>query len=179
MENEIKHSEQYINNKVGKETGFSVSSNYFDGLEDVISTKISEESFSKKTAFKVPDTYFDSLEDVISAKITSEEKEIKVISFKEHILKFIPLAAAASVILFIGLNSFVFNKNEEFTLDSLSDAEIEYWLDVNTLNNSDIASILEEDVLDENEFYFTDIKDENIEDYMNSIDNISLLNEIN
>ena len=50
---------------------------------------------------------------------------------------------------------------------------------MDTLNNNDIASILEEDILEENEFYFTDIKDESIEDYMNSIDNTSLLNEIN
>ena len=179
MENEIKNSENYINNKVGKGTGFSTPSNYFDDLEDVITTKISQENFAKETAFKTPENYFINLENNILAEITLKEKEVKVISFKERILKLIPIAAAASVVLFIGLNSFVFNTNEELTLDTLSDNDIEYWLDVNTLNSTDIALVLENEILDENEFSFTDIKDETIEDYINSIDNSSLLNEIN
>lgn len=179
MENEIKNIENYINNKVGQETGFSTPSNYFDNLEDVIASKISEENFAKETAFRVPKDYFSSLDDSILAQVSSERKETKVISFKERILKVIPYAAAASIALFISLNSFVFNTNDEFTLDSLSDNDIEYWLEENTLNNNDIAAILEDDILDENEFSFTDLKDESIEDYINSIDNTSLLNELN
>jgi hypothetical protein len=179
MENEIINSENYINNKVGQKTGFSAPSNYFDTLEDVIASKISEENLPKETAFKTPENYFSNLEDSILAQVTSKEKEVKVISFKDRILKFIPIAAAASVVLFISLNSFVFNADEEMTLDALSDNDIEYWLDANTLNTNDIAAILEDDILEENEFSLTDIKDESIEDYINSIDNTSLLNELN
>jgi hypothetical protein len=41
----------------------------------------------------------------------------------------IPYAAAASIILFIEANSFVFTTDEELTVDSLSDlVEIEYYL---------------------------------------------------
>ena len=179
MDNEIKNSLDYINKKTGKKTGFSAPSNYFDNLEDVISVKILEDNFAKETAFKVPDTYFNNLENSILAKVSSKEKETKVISFKESVFKIIPFAAAASILLFIGLNSFVFDTNEEFTLDALSDNDIEYWLDDSSLNTNDIALILEDEIINENEFSFADIKDESIEDYINSIDNTSLLNELN
>ncbi|SDR82256.1 hypothetical protein SAMN05216503_1051 [Polaribacter sp. KT25b] len=178
MEREIKNNVNYISKKTGKKTGFSTPTDYFNNLEDVIATKISEENLNKEIGFKVPDTYFNNLEDTILAKVSSE-KETKIISFKDRLLKMIPYAAAASIVLFIGLNSFVFNTDKELTLDSLTDTEIEYWLDANTLNTNDISIVLEDDLLDENDFYFTTLNDETIEDYINSIDNIALLNEIN
>ena len=176
MENELTKSEQYIYNKVGKNSGFSAPTSYFDTLEDTIFTKITEENFSNENAFNIPENYFKDLDAKILAKITSEEKETKVISFKERVFKLIPIAAAASIILFIGLNSFVFNTADELSLDSLSNTDIEYWLDSNTLNTTDIANIFEDAILEENEFLFTDLKDESIEDYL---DNTSLLNELN
>ena len=90
------------------------------------------------------------------------------------------IAAAASIILFIGLNSFVFKTNKALTLDSLSNDDFEFWLDSNTITTSEVALVLEDDILDENDFYFLTIKDETIEDYLNnSIDYKDLLNEIN
>ncbi|KGL63993.1 hypothetical protein [Polaribacter sp. Hel1_85] len=178
MENNIKNSEAYLNSVLGKESGFSIPKNYFNTTEDAIEAKIAEENFTKNKGFKVPDSYFKELENDILAKVTTTKKETKVISLKERILKAIPIAAAASVILFIGLNSFIFNKTEELTLDSLSDNEIENWLDTNILNTNDIALILNEDIFDENDFYFATLEDENIEDYINSIDNTSILNEL-
>lgn len=179
MENELKNSVQYINNKVGKKTGFSAPTNYFDTLEDSILTKLVEENFSNEKAFKVPENYFDDLENNVLQRIASEEKETKVISFKERVFKLIPIAAAASIILFIGLNAFVFNTIDELTLDSLSNNDIEYWLDTNALHSTDIITVYEDDILEENDFLFTEIKDESIEDYLNTMDESSLLNELN
>lgn len=179
MENELKNSVQYINNKVGKKTGFSAPTNYFDTLEDSILTKLAEENFSNENAFKVPENYFDDLENNVLKRIASEEKETKVISFKERVFKLIPVAAAASIILFIGLNAFVFNTIDELTLDSLSNNDIEYWLDTNALHSTDITTVYEDDILEENDFLFTEIKDESIEDYLNTMDESSLLNELN
>lgn len=179
MENELENSIAFINNKAGKESGFSVPSNYFDNLEENISVKILEESLDKENAFNVPESYFNNLEDNILGKINPKEKEIKVISLKSKVLKLIPYAAAASIALFIGLNSFVFNANEQITIDHITDNDLEYWIDSNALNTNDIAAILENEILEENEFTFTEIKDESIEDYIISIDNTSLLNELN
>ncbi|MEO9571622.1 MAG: hypothetical protein ABJH82_08295 [Polaribacter sp.] len=178
MEQKIKNSEAYLNSVLGKESGFSIPENYFNSIEKNIELKLSEDKLTKETGFNIPDSYFSNLEDSILAKVSLTEKETKVISFKERVLKLIPIAAAASVVLFIGLNSFIFNNTEELTLDSLSDNDIEYWLDSKTLNTIDIAIVLNDDLLAENDFYFTTIEDENIEDYMNSIDNTSILNEL-
>lgn len=179
MENEIKNSEYYIQNKVIGATGFSAPTNYFDTLEEGISAKLSEEKFSKRIAFKVPENYFSNIDTSILSKVSSIKKETKIISFKERFFKIVPFVAAASILLFVGLNSFIFKTNNKLTLDSLSDNDIEYWLDSNTLNNQDIASILQDEILDENEFYFSDIKDQSIEDYINFLDNDTLLNELN
>ncbi|MCL7765225.1 hypothetical protein MPF19_17525 [Polaribacter sp. Z014] len=179
MENNIKNSEEYLNSILGKETGFSLPKNYFSTTEVSVEAKLAEENFTKENGFTTPDSYFKDLESEILSKVSSTKKVTKVISFKERVLKMIPIAAAASVILFIGLNSFVFNKNEELTIDSLSDDDIEFWLDSNTLNTNDIANVLENDVLEENDFYFSLLEDENIEDYINTTDNTSFLNEIN
>ena len=179
MEDKIKNSEEYLNSILGKESGFSLPKNYFSTTEDAIEAKLVEEKFTKEKGFTIPDSYFRELENDILAKVSPTKKETKVISFKERILKFIPIAAAASVILFIGLNSFVFNKTEELTLDSLSDVDFEYWLDSNTLNTNDVTVILQEDLLDDDDFYFATLEDENIEDYINSIDNTSLFEELN
>ncbi|MBU3011972.1 hypothetical protein KO506_11200 [Polaribacter vadi] len=179
MENEIKHSVAFLRKQIGNKAGFSTPSNYLNNLEDDITIKISEESFIKETSFKVPDTYFNNLEDDILSKVTSEEKETKVISFKERVLKILPFAAAASIALFIGLNSFVFNTSNSNTIDTLSDDDFEYWLDASTIDTDDIVEILPEDILEINEFSFALIEDETIEDYINSIDNTSLLNELN
>jgi hypothetical protein len=178
MENEIKNSEMYINKKVGKETGFSTPSNYFDDLEDAILGKVFEDKLPNETGFKVPENYFKTLEEDILNKVSSSKKETKVISLRERVLKIIPFVAAASIVLFIGLNSFVFETNDEFTLDSLSENDIEYWLESNTLNSDDMATVLQDDIEEENGFYFMDIEDESIEEYMNTVGDDSLLEEI-
>ena len=179
MKNEIKNSIDYISKKTSKEPGFSTPSNYFDNLEDIIDMKITEETFTKKTAFKVPDTYFSNIEDCILEQVSYKEKETKVISFRKRALKSIPYVAAASVALFISLNTFIFNTDKNLTIDSLSDNEIENWLASNDIKTNDIAFVFEDEILGENDFSMTTLQDEELEDYINSIDNSTLLNEIN
>lgn len=177
MENEIKNSITYLSNKTGKKSGFSVPSNYFKNLEEEITIKISEQSFSKNNSFNVPPNYFNTIENSILEKVTSTETETKVISISNKILKTIPYIAAASVALFITLNTFVFNSQNSFNTDSISDDEFENWLDVSFLKTDDIVIVLEDDIIDTNEFSFTSLEDETIEDYISFTDNISIYNE--
>jgi hypothetical protein len=180
MGNKSKNNIACIRRKAGNKTGFAIPLNYFNNLEDALSAKLSEENFTKENNFKVPDAYFNNLENLILEKVVKTKKETNIISFKERLFKMIPLAAVASIILFIGLNSFVFNTSKELSLDTISDDDINLWLDSNTLTSNEITFALEETLLDENEFYFSQIKDETIEDYFNnSIDYADLLNEIN
>ncbi|WP_298778067.1 hypothetical protein [uncultured Polaribacter sp.] len=178
MENELKSSIDYINKKTTKETGFSIPSNYLNNLEDTILLKISEENLSNNSGFKTPQNYFDTLEHAILSKVITSKKEPKVISFKERVFKIIPFAAAASIVLFISLNSFIFNTNDKLTFDSLNDTDIEYWLENNNINTMDISEIIAVDILKENDFSMANISDENIEEYINSIDDIIIIDEI-
>ena len=110
----------------------------FDGIEDNLFSTLSENNLPKETSFNVPTDYFTNLENEILAKVSSEVKEVKVISLKDQVLRFAPIAAAASIALFIALNTFIFNKNDAISFDNLADAEIENWLTNNiTLIDSD------------------------------------------
>lgn len=179
MKGNIKNSEKYIQNKVGKNTPFTIPENYFNKIEDKISIKLFEEDNSKNTGFNTPLNYFSDLEDILVSKAIEPKKEIKTTSLKQSILKVIPYAAAASIALFITLNTFVFNSNKDLSIDSLNENDIEYWLNNNEVNYNDIAVILEDELSQENEFSLTNIQTESIEDYINSIDNTALLNDLN
>ena len=178
MKHYIKNSEEYLNSISGKESGFSTPKNYFSTIEDSFEVKLIEKEFKKEEGFTIPDSYFTELENDILTKVLSTKKETKLISFKERVLKFIPMTAAAVIILFVGLNSFVFNTTEDFTPDSLSEIDIEYWLDSNTLDTYEISITIEDIVLDENDFYLAHLEDKTIEDYINSIDNTSIFEEL-
>ena len=106
-------------------------------------------------------------------------KEVKVISLKNRVLKFIPSLAAASVILFMGLH-FLNNQNSTVTLDDISSTDVENWYEsvVGYSNNTALALAYEMVDFEENELSIVNINNEVIEDYFNSIDNASLLNEI-
>tara|TARA_B110001450_G_scaffold58087_1_gene54769 strand:+ start:1253 stop:1798 length:546 start_codon:yes stop_codon:yes gene_type:complete len=181
MSNKKKNSEEFLNSISGKKNGFSVPKNYFNTIEEVIHVKLIEERFKNKSGFEIPNTYFKEFEEGILAKVVSPStvNETKIISFKQRILKIIPITVAASVLIFIGLNSFVFDKNAELTLDALSENEIEYWLNSSDIYLNDIAIVESENLLEENDFYFSSIGDEIIEEYMYSIDNSYLLYELN
>lgn len=180
MNNELKNSESFINQKVGKKTGFTVSSNYFEEIENNFSIRLFEENNNKKAAFETPLNYFGKLEDTILGKIKEEKAVIKVITFKQRVLKMIPLAAAASVVLFIAINSFNFNKPNPVNFDSITDAEIENWLESNSnnINQEDIATAFSDGDLIDTDFAFTNINDTNIENYIYSNDDLTILNEL-
>lgn len=178
MENDIKHNEEFILKKVGKKPGFSAPTNYFNAVEFDVLAKITEEKFNKTSSFEVPKDYFKNVDEKIFANINLTYKSTKVISLKKRILKVVPYVAAACIALYISLNTFM-NADKKVTFEAISDSEIEYWLDEKTINTNEIATLLGDEILNENIFSFADIEDESIEDYMNSIDNSSLLNELN
>lgn len=179
MKNELKHSVDFIKKKAGNKTEFSIPKNYFKELEQNIESKITEETFNKKLPFKVADAYFDNIVDIVLEKTVNSKQTTKVINFKQRILQIIPFAAAASIILFIGLNTFIYNTDKTVSFETISDTEIEYWLDENNISSNEIATLLEDEIANENIFSFTNIDDDIYEDYINSIDNSSLLDELN
>tara|TARA_B110000091_G_scaffold212773_1_gene260302 strand:+ start:1428 stop:1973 length:546 start_codon:yes stop_codon:yes gene_type:complete len=180
MNKELRNSEQFINQMVAKETGFSVPQSYFDEIEDHYSALLFEAKNTKKTIFEIPDNYFNTLEDIILEKIEVEKDSAPVISFQQRILKAVPLSAAATVVLFIGLNSFNFGDQKQPTFDTISAIEMENWLDNNSsnINSEDFVMVFSEDDLLEIDFAFTEIEDINIERYISANDDLTILNEL-
>ena len=94
-------------------------------------------------------------------------------------IRFIPMAAAASLLLFIGVNSFFFNKSEENPFDKLSDSEVENWIanNINLINDSDFAITYSDIEFDEDLAIPNSISNDELENYLNDPENISLILE--
>lgn len=178
MNTKNKNSLDYIKSITQNKNGFSTPENYFDSVEDTVFSKIKEQSFSKENAFTAPKDYFENFEDSLFEKINFPKKEVKVISLRARLLKVIPAAAAASVLLFIGLNYFSFSDTASF--ESISSEELENWLDESYINNaSSTVNFVDADFKDSNVLEeVSSIKDEDILEYLNTIDSATLLTEI-
>lgn len=177
MDKELKNKIEYINQKAGKKTMFSIPENYFEGIEDTILSSIVTKKLPKGNLYKTPSNYFNTVENDILTKLSIETpKEVKVISLYKRVLQFIPVIAAASVLLFIGLN--YFNTSSTYSFDDITQADIASWYEngYGSTNNVELATIL--DFSDFDEDILASINDENLEDYLNTIDNSTLLNEI-
>tara|TARA_B110001454_G_scaffold213131_1_gene230835 strand:- start:3026 stop:3571 length:546 start_codon:yes stop_codon:yes gene_type:complete len=174
MKNELQNSIEYLKKKSGESPGFSVPPDYFETVEASFSNKLKENNFVKEKGFEVPDSYFNKLEDCILSKVSPTNREVQVISLKKRISKLIPIAAAASIALFIGLNSFIFNKTSENSLDKLTDSDVENWI-ANNINLIDINdfTITHSDVeFDEYLSIPNSISNNELENYLNHQENI-------
>ena len=178
MNNDLKHSEAFIRSKIGKHTGFSTPKNYFNGIEENLFVELSVKKLPKKKSFEIPSNYFEKLEDVILTKVSSETpKETKVISFSKRVLRFVPVAAAASVLLFIGINYFTL-QNSTTTFDDITVADIESWYEngYQSIDNDELAMVLETTDFNENDFLNAS-SETDLENYLQTIDSSELVNE--
>jgi len=174
MNKELKHSIDFLNQKVGKNTGFSTPENYFQEVEENLSSISFITNFPKERTFTTPDNYFVSVNDSILEKLAPKKnKDVKIISLKERFLQYIPMAAAASVLLFIGINYF---STQKTTFDDITITDIESWFEngygetyteelATAINTSDIEDDL-----------FASISDESLENYL--LDSTTPLNDI-
>jgi len=178
MNIELKNSEEFITNKVGKKTGFKVLENYFESLEDAIFTRLSEELFTKQTGFETPSNYFNNLEETILTKISSEEKVVKVIPLYTRIARFASIASAACVLLFVGFQ--LFSSSETISFDTLAFGDVENWVENNIvlIDSYELNDAFKISDFDGNELLLSEISDETIENYLTNVDTSTLLNEI-
>jgi len=178
MGKELKNSVDFINQQVGKKTGFDIPENYFKGIEKKVSTNLFYESLPKENTFKTPSNYFDSVEDDIFNKLKlNDKKEVKVISIRKRIIRFVPIAAAASILLFIGFNYFN-TTSSPITFDDITIADVESWYEngYGDTDSDELAIAFNETNLEDDSF--SSITDENLEEYLNDIDSSDFINEI-
>ncbi len=172
MSKELKHTLDFLNQKVGKKAGFSTPKNYFNEVEENLATSIFTNSLPKESAFTTPTNYFDTLDDALLSKLNT--KEVKVITLRKRVLQYIPIAAAASVLLFIGINYF---NSQKITFEDITIADIESWYEEGYAEPDTEALTMALNTSDLEEDLFSSISSESLEDYLITIDAPLLLNE--
>ena len=177
MNTKNKYCLEHIKNVTQQKSGFTTPKNFFNTVEDNVFSTIKAEAFSKENGFSAPKDYLSNFEDSLFSNANFPKKETKVISLKSKILKIIPATAAASILLFIGLNTFIFSETTSF--ETISTEEIENWLDESYIkNNTSIINFIDSDFKDINVLDDNSIEDEDIFEYLNTIDSATLLTEI-
>ena len=153
-----------------KETGFKTPDNYFDAVEDNIMDAIHQKNNLnqvKDSGFNIPKNYFDSLEDSIINKIEKEDTSKVIKLFNKRNLIYASSIAAAILILF---NLSIFD--EKITFDSLETQAVENYIINEGIDSYELAALLSEDELIEEDFIKLNITDETLEDYL--LDNLDL-----
>lgn len=115
----------------GVNNNFKVPNKYFDSVENktIRQYQLEKKIDNRANPFEITAHYFDNLEKRVLSKINNaeiaknkNEKEIKIISIRKKILKYLPLlATAASLVLIFSLE---FN-SQKITFDSLENSDIE------------------------------------------------------
>ena len=160
-----------VEEKLPEKEGFNTPKAYFDSIEDVILSKLHTEKLNKTTGFKTPKDYFDTVEVTIINKLPA--KEVKVIDFRQFIIKrLLPVASAAAIALFLFLN---YNGNKN-SINNVATSDIEQWIenDQITIDPYQIAEVYSDVELSDNYGYYND---EEMIEYLNGTDIESLLIE--
>ncbi len=147
-------------------SGFGTPKGYFETVENAVFENLQESVFS------VPQGYFDTVEDAVFEKINDETR---VISFKRRFAKrIIPIAVAASLLLFVTLQ--IFNPNKKDIFAQIEISEIENWIENGDLELSpyEIAAAYEDidlEILDFSNTY----NDDDLINYFNGMDIESII----
>jgi hypothetical protein len=179
MKHNLNNSEDFLKSVLPKDTSFSAPKNYFSEDENSFSFFLSENKIPKENGFTTPKSYFKDIENSIIEKVVLE-KAVKIISLKKTLLKYIPVTTAAAIALFLSINYLnPFNTTEEVSFENLAQSDIENWIIENSteLSDQDFAALLHSDIINENDFALTDIKNNDIEEYMIYSEDTSLLHD--
>lgn len=149
-----------------KKPGFKVPKDYFDNLEEVLLSDIKLRETISTSGFKTPKDYFKTLEEHVIEKVSKKEttKVISLISRRNIV--YISSVAAAILLLF---NLSIFNKDTGWsTLDAKT---VENYMIYDDVSSFEIASLLSEDDLKEENFVSNNLNTENVETYLlNNLD---------
>lgn len=159
--------------------GFKVPKDYFEAFDDKLINKLKNNTplqAKKESGFKVPTDYFKTLDDTIMKQIENEKASTKVIPlFNKKMILYATSIAAAVLLLF---NLSPFNKNNNFSFDSLDSQTVENYILNENISTSELASLFPDEELNETIFSETHLDDEYMEDYLlNYADIETLLTE--
>lgn len=147
-----------------KKNGFTVPEGYFDSLEDNIIDELKVKESVTNTGFKVPDNYFENLEDSVLSKVSNLEKDTKVIKLFSRKTILFASSIAAAILLLFNLSIFT-EKATEPDFET-----VENYILNEDISTYEIASLLEEEELTEENFIEFSIEEDTVEDYI--LDNL-------
>lgn len=147
-----------------KKTGLNIPDNYFECLEDQIMSQVKLSELGS-AGFKMPDNYLDAIENRVIDTI-AQEKAPKVISlFSKQNIIYISSVAAAIIIL---LNLSIFEK-DAWDIEAQT---VENYIINEDISSYEIASLLDDEDLIEENFVIHNFSDETIENYV--LDNVDI-----
>jgi len=179
MKHNLNNRKDLLKSVLQKDTGFITPKNYFSGAKESFSSFLLEDKLPKENGFIVPQSYFKDIENTIIEKAVPK-KIVKIISLKRVLLKYLPIATAASITLFLSINYLnPLSSIEKVSFKTLAQSDIENWIvdNSNELSNQDFVALLHSNIINENDFALTDIRNDDIEEYIIYLENTSLLNE--
>ena len=144
-----------------KNTGFKVPNDYFENIDDIILSTAKLKNTFTDTGFSIPDTYLNTLEDKILNKITKKNTPKVIPLFNRRTLVYASSIAAAILLLF---NLSIFEK--DITFDSLDIETAENYIMNEIYDSYEIATLLTEEELAEDNFLEYDFNEQIIEAYI-------------
>lgn len=150
-----------------KNNPFKTPEEYFEGFDDKLRDKLSEESSNipEDEGFAIPEGYFDELHKSIHEKL--DNLETKVVQLHPYKRYYYAVASIAAVVLVIfGLN---FNTSSALTFEDLAEADIENYFENNEFDLSayEIAEVIPLHELEINDILVNRFEEENMLDYLN------------
>lgn len=173
MDNTSEHINLGWLSKLPKESGHKTPEGYFDTIEDDFSAKLAEQNLPIENGFKIPEGYFNTLEDRILENIElSKREKVKVIPLRTRVARFVNAAAAAVIILFVGI---YFNKYE---IEPTSD-EIAVWFEdnISTITSEDMTVVLTDEDFEDSSFLNDEIDGDEIIKYLDENDTYILIKD--
>ncbi|WP_299013752.1 hypothetical protein [uncultured Polaribacter sp.] len=170
MESKNKNNNDFFKSIKDKNSGFTTPENYFSNIEDKLTAAIFEEQLPTKSGLKVPTNYFENVENKIRQKL-EKQNDTKVVSLKAKVLKYVPLSVAASIVLILSINYLTTSK-QNLNFNTIAHTDIENWIVNNStaLTTEDFATILNTEIMNEDDFVFTELNNDAIEDYLLNTD---------
>lgn len=143
-----------------KDTGFKVPKDYFANLEDRLMSDIKLNQTVKNSGFKLPDNYFNTLENQVLSGVSKKEPTKVIPLFNKKNLLYVASVAAAVLLL---LNLSIFEKKTNW--DTLNADTVENYILNGNVGTYEIASLLLEGDIEEENFTSIEFTDEAMEGY--------------
>lgn len=158
-----------------QETGFKAPDSYFDSFDERLFKKLEVQqdmTALKNPGYKVPENYFDSFDSKLQARLKNEHQpKVRTLLSWRNTAYF--SGAAALVLMF----AIFFQSENNLSINQVETASIENYLNEENLNVYDIASFLNADDIELDDFVANTFTDESLENYL--LNNTSIEDLIN